>query len=55
MNALLKGIALILFATFLSASAGAAEHGTAEEASTLAKEAIAYLKANRAGSGIYKQ
>ena len=46
MNALFKGIAFTLFAAFLSASASAAERGTADEASTLVKKAVAYLKAN---------
>jgi signal transduction histidine kinase len=44
MKALLKAIGLTLFAGFLSASASAAERGTAEEASALVKKAVAYIK-----------
>ena len=46
MKTLYKGIAFTLFAAFLSASACAAERGTADEASTLVKKAVGFLKAN---------
>lgn len=46
MKTLLKGIALILFSAFLSATACAAERGSADEAAALVKKAVAFLKAN---------
>ena len=46
MKALLKGIAFLAFAGFIGTSAGAAERGTADEAATLVKKAVAYIKAN---------
>lgn len=46
MKALLKGIVFTLFAAFLSAGAYASERGTADEAATLVKKAVAFLKAN---------
>ncbi|HJV81493.1 cache domain-containing protein [Noviherbaspirillum sp.] len=46
MKILLKTLSTLLIAGFLSASACAAERGTAEEASALVKKAVAYLKAN---------
>jgi cytochrome c len=46
MKALLKGIAFLAFAGFVSTSAVAAERGNAEEASALVKKAVAYIKAN---------
>ncbi|HEY0843852.1 MAG TPA: cache domain-containing protein [Noviherbaspirillum sp.] len=46
MNALFKGIAVTLFAGFLSTTACAAERATASEAEAMVKKAVAYLKAN---------
>lgn len=46
MKTLFKGIALVLFSAFLSATACAAERGGADEAAALVKKAVAYLKAN---------
>lgn len=46
MHSLLKGLTFTLFAAFITTTAHAAERGTAEEASTLVKKAVAYLKAN---------
>lgn len=46
MKTLFKSIALILFSALLSATACAAERGSADEAAALVKKAVAYLKAN---------
>ncbi|GAB3538546.1 cache domain-containing protein [Noviherbaspirillum agri] len=46
MNSILKQLTLTLCAAFIGTAACAAERGTADEASTLVKKAVAYLKAN---------
>ena len=46
MRTMLKGIAFLTLAGFISTSAVANERGTASEANALVKKAVAYLKAN---------